>query len=76
MLGAALPIPQLQGNEMGQLAAGVAVLFLASLVPFAGGVFTAVIACLGVGALMRTKLGGERLEAPPEEGGPYRTAAV
>jgi len=75
VLGAALPIPQLQGNEIGQLGAGVAVLFLASLVPFAGGVFTAAVACLGVGALMRTKLGAERLEAPPESG-PYRTAAV
>lgn len=75
VLGAALPIPQLKGNEIGQLGAGVAVLFLASLVPFAGGIFTAVIACLGVGALMRTKLGGERLETPPEAG-PYRTATA
>lgn len=75
VLGAVLPIPQLKGNEVGQLGAGVAVLFLASLVPFAGGVLTAVIACLGVGALMRTKLGGERLEARPD-GGPYRTATA
>lgn len=73
VLGATLPIPQLQGKEIHQLAAGVAVLFLASLVPFAGGIFTAAVACLGVGALIRTRLG----KTPPEdlpEGGPYRTA--
>ncbi len=75
VLGAALPIPQLQGKEIHQLAAGVGVLFLASLVPFAGGVFTAAVACLGLGALIRTRFG----KLPPEdlpEAGPYRTAAT
>ena len=75
VLGAVLPIPQLKGKEVHQLAAGVAVLFLASLVPFAGGVFTAAIACLGTGALIRTRLG----QKPPTDlpaDGPYRTAAA
>ncbi|MCA9609141.1 MAG: hypothetical protein KC619_26250 [Myxococcales bacterium] len=75
VLGAALPIPQLQGKEVHQLAAGVAVLFLASLVPFAGGVFTAAVACLGLGALIRTRFG----KLPPTdlpEAGPYRTATA
>ncbi len=63
VLGAVLPIPQIQGKEVHQLAAGVAVLFLASLVPFAGGIFTAVVACLGTGALIRTRLG----QTPPTD---------
>ncbi|MBX3274566.1 MAG: hypothetical protein KF729_30150 [Sandaracinaceae bacterium] len=75
VLGAALPIPQLRGKEIHQLAAGVAVLFLASLVPVAGGIFTAAVACLGLGALLRT-----RLATTPHEtatpAGPYRTPAA
>jgi len=75
VLGAVLPIPQLQGKQIHQLGAGVAVLFLASLVPFAGGVFTAAVACLGTGALIRTRLG----RVPPTdlpEAGPYRSPAA
>lgn len=74
VLGAVLPIPQLQGKEVHQLAAGVAVLFLASLVPFAGGVFTAAVACLGFGALLRTRF-AKTAPADLPEAGPYRTAA-
>ncbi|MCB9597151.1 MAG: hypothetical protein H6719_30790 [Sandaracinaceae bacterium] len=75
VVGAALPLPQLQGKEVHQLAAGVGVLFLASLVPLAGGIFTAAVACLGFGALIRTRFA----KSPPEglpEAGPYRTAAT
>ena len=75
VLGAVLPIPQIQGKEVHQLGAGVAVLFLASLVPFAGGVFTAVVACLGLGALIRTRLGTTPLVKAPAAGA-YRTAAA
>ncbi len=38
-----------------QLGAGVAVLFVCSLVPFFGGIASAVVACLGFGALVRTR---------------------
>lgn len=75
VLGAALPIPQIQGKEVHQLAAGVAVLFLASLVPFAGGIFTAAVACLGTGALIRTRLGRNPPEGLPETVRPRAAAA-
>lgn len=55
VIGAALPLPQLKDNEVLQLAAGVGLLFVCSLVPFFGGIATAVIACLGFGALVRTR---------------------
>ena len=56
VIGAALPIERLQGREVAQLAAGVAVLFAASLVPVAGGIAVAIAACLGFGAVLRTRL--------------------
>lgn len=74
VIGAMLPLPQLQGKETAQLAAGVGVLFVASLVPVVGGIATAVAACLGFGALLRTRF----RDVPPSDlpaGGPYRSSA-
>ncbi|MFK7992276.1 MAG: hypothetical protein AB8I08_40020 [Sandaracinaceae bacterium] len=69
VIGAALPVPQLQGREIPQLAAGVGVLFVASLVPVAGFVATALAACLGFGALLRTRLSEDLPgDLPPEVG--------
>lgn len=76
VLGAVLPIPQFQGKEVHQLAAGVAVLFMASLVPVAGGLATAIAACLGVGALLRTRFAPTPPTDLPNGEGPYRTAAA
>lgn len=76
VIGAMLPLPQLQGKEVHQLAAGVAVLFLASLVPFFGGVASAVAACLGLGALIRTRFAEVPPSDLPNEGGPYREPAA
>lgn len=59
IIGAALPIPQLQGREIPQLAAGLGVLFLASITPVIGPLGCALAACLGFGALVRTRLGEE-----------------
>ena len=74
VIGAALPLPQLQGNEVLQLAAGVGVLFVASIVPTVGGIATAIAACLGLGALVRTRFGMEAPDDLPEDGGPYRNS--
>jgi hypothetical protein len=75
VLGAALPFPQLKGREVLQLAAGVGVLFLVSLLPGIGGIFTAAAACLGVGALVRTRGAPVPPRDLPTENGPYRTPA-
>lgn len=72
VIGAALPIPQLAGREVAQLGAGVAVLFVASQVPLVGTMVTVVAACLGVGALVRTRL-GQRTPELPADAGPYRS---
>lgn len=74
VIGAALPVPKLQGNEVLQLAAGVAVLFVASIVPMVGGIATAIAACLGLGALVRTRFGVDAPSDLPEDGGPYRNS--
>jgi hypothetical protein len=74
VIGAALPIPKLQRNEVLQLAAGVGVLFVASIVPVVGGIATAVAACLGLGALVRTRFGAEAPSDLPGDGGPYRNS--
>lgn len=75
VIGAALPLPQLRGNEVAQLGAGVALLFVASLVPVVGTIATAVLACLGFGALVRTRFAA----VPPQDlpgDGPFRTPAA
>ena len=74
IIGAVLPIQELQGREVLQLAAGVGVLFVASLVPVAGTLVTIAAACLGFGALIRTRFAPTPpSDLPPE--GPYREAA-
>ena len=76
VLGAALPIPALKDKEIHQLAAGVAILFMASLVPVAGTLATIIAACLGVGALVRTRFGTTPPDDLPNGDGPYRTATA
>lgn len=73
VIGAALPLPQLKDSEVSQLAAGVAVLFVASIVPVVGTIATVVAACLGFGALVRTRFEARPPKDLPEDGGPYRT---
>ncbi len=76
VLGAALPIPQWKEKEILQLAAGIAVLFAASLVPVVGTIATAVAACLGVGALVRTRFSpNPPRDLPPHEGGSVQSPA-
>lgn len=75
VIGAALPIRELAGKEVGQLAAGVLVLFVAAQVPVVGTIATIVAACLGVGALVRTRFAVHPPELPEPTEGPYRSAA-
>lgn len=76
VIGAALPLPQLEGNQVAQLAAGVLVLFVASLVPVVGGIATAVAACLGFGALIRTRFREVPPADLPQGPGPFPTPSV
>ena len=63
VIGAALPIGALDGKPVMRLLAGVGVLWAASLVPVVGAVIVALVACVGVGALVRTRF---RSDAPAE----------
>lgn len=63
VIGAALPVGALDGKPVMRLLAGVGVLWAASLVPVIGGVLVAIVACIGVGALVRTRF---RSDAPAE----------
>lgn len=63
VIGAALPVGALDGKPVMRLLAGVGVLWAASLVPVIGGVLVAIVACVGVGALVRTRF---RSDAPAE----------
>lgn len=75
VLGALLPIAALRGKPVLQLAAGCAVLYLLSLLPVVGALGGLIAACIGLGAVMITKLRPHvevAAENPPE--GPYRTA--
>lgn len=81
VIGAALPVDGLRGRPVRQLAAGVLMLFVASLVPYLGTIVIAAASCLGVGALIRTRFRAsppaELLGAGPVvEAGPYRTQAA
>lgn len=76
VIGAALPLAPLKGKEVLQLAAGVGVLFLASLVPVAGGIVVACAACLGFGALLRTRFAATPPTDLPTGEGPFRTPAA
>jgi len=74
VIGAALPFERLRGRPILQILAGVGVLFVISQVPVLGAVAVAIVACLGVGALVRTRFRA----APPAEltsEGPYRSPA-
>lgn len=55
VVGAALPLEGLRGAPVRQLLAGVTVIFVLSFVPVLGPVLIAAAACLGVGALVRTR---------------------
>lgn len=74
VIGALLPIRDRKGREILQLAAGVLVLFVATLVPLAGTFITIGASCLGFGALLRTRFA----LTPPNDlpdAGAYRTPA-
>ena len=81
VLGACLPIAALRDAPVRRLAAGVLVLFVASLVPVLGTLLVVVMSCLGLGALIRTRF---RTTPPIElasrgdviDCGPYRTSAI
>ncbi|MAQ13812.1 MAG: hypothetical protein CMN30_03345 [Sandaracinus sp.] len=70
VLGAMLPVERLQGRETAQLAAGVGVLFVLSLIPLFGGLSLMVATLVGLGAVAMTRLGQKPLMPSPE--GPYR----
>ena len=61
VIGAAIPSEKLSDRPILRLASGVGVLFVGSLVPFVGPILVALVACIGVGALVRTRF---RTEAP------------
>jgi hypothetical protein len=75
VIGAVLPITQLRERPVLQLAVGVATLYVASLVPGVGTLALTAAGALGLGALVRTRLGKT---APPSlpatPAGPYRTS--
>ncbi|MEC7521612.1 MAG: hypothetical protein VYE22_17155 [Myxococcota bacterium] len=76
VIGAALPFEGLRGQEVLQLALGVGVLYVASIVPTVGSLATIAFACLGLGALIRTRFRTEPPADLPASGGPYRTQAA
>ncbi|GAB4198989.1 MAG: hypothetical protein OHK0013_08730 [Sandaracinaceae bacterium] len=63
VIGAAIPAQSLNDRPILRLASGVGVLWVCSLVPFVGPLLVAIVACIGVGALVRTRF---RTEAPRE----------
>lgn len=75
VVGGVLPVPQLRARPVAQLAAGVAALFVASLVPIAGELLVAVAALYGLGALWRTRFAARSPVDAVPDAGPYRTAA-
>lgn len=76
VIGAALPVERLRGRPVLQILSGVAVLFVVDQIPVLGSVALAIVACIGLGALLRTRF---RPTPPAELGsggeGPYREAA-
>ncbi len=77
VFGAALPLEQLRGKPVLQLAAGVGTLWLVSLIPFMGAFATAVAAALGLGALFITRFRKTaQLPPDPTPSGPYRTSTA
>jgi len=76
VIGALMPVAQLRDRPVLQLAAGVAALYLASLVPGIGTLALMAAGAVGLGAIVRTRL---RTSAPPRlpvtPVGPYRTSS-
>jgi len=74
VVGAALPMENLKGQEIGQIAMGAVALYLASMVPTVGGLVLVVATIWGIGALLMTRKcrSSEGLRG----GGPYRTQAA
>lgn len=77
VIGAALPSERLRGRPILQILAGVTCLFVVAQIPVLGSIALAVVACIGLGALLRTRF---RAEAPREltigpTDGPYREPA-
>ena len=71
-MGALLPIENLRERDTLRVACGVGVLFVVSMIPYAGAVALFVAACWGLGALIETRIGKRPV---PEGDGPFRTAA-
>lgn len=77
VIGAALPIERLRGKPVLQILAGVTSLFVVSQVPVLGSIALAIVACMGLGALLRTRFrASPPAELTPGGEGPYRQAAV
>lgn len=77
VVGAALPVARIHGHPVRELAAGVAILWVASLVPVAGTLALVVVGLVGLGAVLHTRWG--QLAPPPGAplgAGPFRTAAT
>lgn len=75
ILGHALPLDWIPRTSVARLAAGVAVLFVATLVPVVGQLLWTCAACVGLGALVRTRFRPVDGGRPAVPGGPYRTVA-
>jgi hypothetical protein len=75
VIGAALPFERLRGRPVLQILAGCGVLFVVSQVPALGTLVLGVVACAGLGALIRTRFRNVA-EAPSTGEGPYRTASA
>jgi len=78
VVGALLPTEHLRGKPVLVLAAGVVVLYAASLVPFVGSVALAVALVFGLGALSVTRFGTREAPQPADRtpAGPFRTRAA
>ncbi len=76
VIGAALPVERLRGRPMLQILSGVTCLFIVAQIPVLGSIALAIVACVGLGALLRTRF---RATPPAELGsgeGPYRESAA
>lgn len=76
VIGALLPTDKLRDKPVLQLFAGVAVLYVASLVPGVGTVALCAAGLVGLGAVVLTRLRETPPATPVTEAGPYRTAGT
>lgn len=72
VVGALLPMENLKERDGLRVAMGVGVLFMVSLIPYAGFLALFVASCWGLGALIDTRIGKR---PSPEGDGPFRTPA-